>query len=420
MESFEPKVLALYLTRHGSEKMKEMVSLSPVSSLVGMESSTYEFERKAIQNHPDILFIEYDPAFPGLVDLIERLTRSLPKGVVVAYASETDPEGIVKAMRVGVREFLSGNEQPDAFNEAVLRLGRQVAPDGQRPGRLLAVIGTKGGVGSSTLTLNLSWAISQRHGRRVALLDFDRSGGDLAFMLDVDPKRDLFDVSSNFERLDTAMMNSFLSEIAPGFHLLAAPKDQVAAEWITPEHLGRALDHLTMSHELVVVDTSSRLDEQTLLALDRSELIILVIEPTVVGLRSGRRILNLFDQLGYNHNKIALTVNRYDAKGALKAKDVAAALGQPVSAWLPNDPITVRSISNIGRPVLKEAPKAPWSKAVFKLTDALMRSYEESFDEVFSEKEAKEKPTMSLKSGKKGLLGGLFKPKPKALVGGEA
>ena len=138
MESFEPKVLALYLTRHGSEKMKEMVSLSPVSSLVGMESSTYEFERKAIQNHPDILFIEYDPAFPGLVDLIERLTRSLPKGVVVAYASETDPEGIVKAMRVGVREFLSGNEQPDAFNEAVLRLGRQVAPDGQRPGRLLA------------------------------------------------------------------------------------------------------------------------------------------------------------------------------------------------------------------------------------------------------------------------------------------
>ena len=156
------------------------------------------------------------------------------------------------------------------------------------------------------------------------------------------------------------------------------------------------------------------------MALDRSELIILVIEPTVVGLRSGRRILNLFDQLGYNHNKIALTVNRYDAKGALKAKDVAAALGQPVSAWLPNDPITVRSISNIGRPVLKEAPKAPWSKAVFKLTDALMRSYEESFDEVFSEKEAKEKPTMSLKSGKKGLLGGLFKPKPKALVGGEA
>ena len=80
MESFEPKVLALYLTRHGSERMKEMVSLSPVSSLVGMESSTYEFERKAIQHHPDILFIEYDPAFPGLMDLIERLTRSLPKG----------------------------------------------------------------------------------------------------------------------------------------------------------------------------------------------------------------------------------------------------------------------------------------------------------------------------------------------------
>ena len=418
MESFEPKVLALYLTRHGAEKMKEMVSLSPVAGLVGMESSTYEFERKAIQLHPDILFIEYDPAFPGLMDLIERLTRSLPKGVVVAYASSTEPEAIVKAMRVGVREFLSGSDSPDSFNEAVLRLGRQFSPGRQRAGRLLAVVGTKGGVGSSTLTLNLAWAISQRHGRRVALVDFDRSGGDLAFMLDVEPKRDLFDVSSNFERLDTAMMDSFLSEVSPGLHLLAAPKDQVAAEWITPEHLGRALDHLTMSHELVVMDTSCRLDEQTLLALDRSELILLVIEPTMVGLRSGRRILNLFDQLGYNQNKIALAVNRYNAKGAVKTKDVATALGQPVSAWLPNDPLAVRSISNIGRPVLKEEPKAPWSRAVLKLTEALVRSYEQSIGEDPEKAEGETKRSVSLGAVKKNLLGGLLKPK--ALLGGRA
>lgn len=419
MESFEPKVLALYLTRHGAERMKEMVSLSPVAALVGMESSTYEFERKAIQQHPDVLFVEYDPAFPGLVDLIERLTRSLPKGVVVAFSATTEPGAIVKAMRAGVREFLSGDDEPDAFNEAVLRLGRQITSGGQRAGRLLAVLGTKGGVGSSTLTLNLAWAISQRHGRRVALVDFDRSGGDLAFMLDVDPKRDLFDVSSNFERLDTAMMNSFLSEIAPGLHLLAAPKDQVAAEWITPEHLGRALDHLVMSHELVMMDTSSRLDEQTLLALDRAELIILVIEATMVGLRSGRRILNLFDQLGYNNNKIALTVNRYNAKGGVKPKDVVTALGQPVSSWLPNDPLSVRSVSNIGRPVVKDAPRAPWSKAVLKLTDALIQSYEQSFDEDPDQKETG-KESMVLKPTRRKFWGGFFKTKPKSLVRGEA
>ncbi len=366
------QVLALHLTRQGGDKLREMVASSPVAKLLGLEASAEEFERKAMQLQPDILLVEYAPETVGLADLLERLRRSAPRASVVALASISDPAEILKAMRLGVREYLLEPADPQAFNDAVLRLVRQTQMVGTPQGRLISVMGVKGGVGGSHLAINLGWALSQTLGQRVALVDLDFAGGDLAVMLDLDPLRDFTDVASEFNRLDAVLMDSLLTEVAPGLRLLAAPVDPVSAEGVGAVHVGRALDHLSDSHAFVIMDLSSHLNEVTLLAQDRSEMVIMVVEPTVVGLKSARRLMHLSERLGHSPQKISVVVNRDGAKGCVDRAEVKRALGREVLAFLPNDTPIILQAGNAGRPVLRDWPRAKWSKQVQDLAQTIL------------------------------------------------
>jgi pilus assembly protein CpaE len=273
-----------------------------------------------------------------------RLRRSVPRGSVVVLANSREPEDILKAMRLGVREYLLDNADSAAFNDAVLRMLRQGSGSSAPRALMVAVMGVKGGVGGSHLAVNLAWALSQSLGQRVALTDLDLSGGDLALLLDVEPMRDFTNVASEFNRLDAVLMDSLLTEIAPGLRLLAAPVDPVAAEGVTAQHVGRALDHLADAHAVVLMDLS----------------------------KSARRLLHLSERLGHDPAKWALVVNRDGAKGCVPRAEVQRALGKPAVAFLPNDSQIIMESSNAGRPVLRDWPRAKWSKEVMGLAKQLL------------------------------------------------
>jgi pilus assembly protein CpaE len=365
------QVLALHLTRQGGERLRELVSSAPMARLAGLESVAEDFERKAVQQQPEVLLVEYDAGHAGLADLLERLRRSAPRAAVVAWSASKDPEAILKAMRLGVREYLVEPGASQEFNDAVLRLARLTLVSGQPAGRIIAIAGVKGGVGGSHLAVNLAWALSQGQGLRVALMDLDLGGGDLALLLDLEPTRDLTDVVSEFNRLDSVLMDSLMTEVAPGLRLLAAPGDPVAAETIGPEHLSRALDHLADAHAVVIMDLSSHLDEVSLSALERAHQILLVVEPTVVGLKNARRLRSLHERLGLATSKVSLVVNRDGARGCIERSEVARILGGEILAYLPNDSEVLMEAGNAGRPALREWPRAKWSKAVRAMAKAM-------------------------------------------------
>ncbi|MGD8562825.1 MAG: AAA family ATPase [Desulfarculaceae bacterium] len=366
------QVLALCLSRQSADSMRTMVVEAPMAKLAGLELSTRDFERKALQLQPDILLVEYDNQKQEITELLERLRRSVPRGSVVAVGDSMETQDILQAMRLGVREYLPQPATGQSFNEAVLRLLRQTQVAGLPSGRLIAVAGVKGGVGTSHLAVNLAWGLSQGSGERVALVDLDLSGGDLSALLDVVPERDLNDVAANFNRLDAVLMSSLLTEVAPGLRLLAAPLDPVAAEGINAEHVDRALDYIADDHSLVIMDVSNRLDEVTLLAHDRADLLMVVLEPTVVGLKAARRLLDLSERLGRAPEKVAVIVNRDSSKGGLPHREVEKVLDHQVLAWLPNDSKVLMEAGNSGRPVLRDWPRAKWSKAVAKLAPYLL------------------------------------------------
>ncbi len=377
MENSDSKVLAWHLTRQGAEQMREVVSAAPMTRLVGLESSPEGFERKAFQLQPDILLVEYVSDQAGLAEVLERLRRSTPRAAVVALSASRDAQDILRAMRLGVREYLIEPLTVQAWSEAVQRLRRQVQASHRPSGRLLGVMGVKGGVGTSHLAINLAWVLSQNHGRHVALADLNLAGGELAFLLDLTPSRDMIDVARHFERIDALFFDGLMTEVAPGLRLLAAPSDLVAAEEINPEHVSAALDHLLGAHDVVIVDLPNLLTETSLLAWDRCELVFLVLEPTLVGLKAAQRLLSLSERLGHDAHKLAPVVNRADAKGSVPAGELKRVLNRKIVAWLPNDSKAIMASGNVGRPVLRESPRSGWSKGVVSLTERLVKAWED-------------------------------------------
>lgn len=371
MAENEAEVLALHQTRAGGERIKELVSGSAVSRLIGLDSDVHDYEAKALKTQPEVLLIEFGKQSDEISVLLDKLHRALPRALLVGYSDTRDPDLILSALRAGASEYLVEPATSKELNEAILRRRSQAHIATQASGVLVAVMGAKGGVGASQVAINLAWDFSQTQGERTALVDLDLFGGDLAFLLDLEPKRTMADVAMNFERLDNVMMDSLLADVAPGLRLLAAPPDPVTAEDVTTEHVERGLGHLLDAYGLVVVDLPSRIDEPTLLALDRANLIVLVMEPTLVGLKAARRTVALSQQLGHESEKLQLVVNRFGSKGSLGKADVRKVMTRDVIGWLPNDSRTVLAAGNSGRPVLRDWPKSPWAKSVAKLGAAL-------------------------------------------------
>lgn len=371
MADNQSTVLAWPQTQKGAEHIRAMVSSSPMAKLAGLEESLQALEEKALALSPGIILLEMPGGINGTASLLERLRRKNPRSSLMVLSDSDRPEDILSALRLGVREYLTEPVEPQEFNDAVLRLLRQETTAGTSQGSLISVMGVKGGVGASSVALNLAWALSRDAQNRIALVDLDIASGDLAWMLDEKPGRDLTQVAANFDRLDASFMEGILIETSPGLHLLAAPPDAIAAEEVKSEHVQRALELLRDSHQMVVADLPSRLDEVGLTALERSDKILLVLEPTMVGLKAARRLLSLSEEIWGGEGKLSIVVNRDGSRGGLPPAEVQRALGQKPSAYLPNDSRTVMEAANCGRPAMGERPKMKWSKAVAGLAAGL-------------------------------------------------
>lgn len=377
MRHGQATVLAWHRTSGGAQRLRALVAASPLARLEALESSPRELERRAAHHMPEIILLETPGGINGTAELIRRLRRVSPRSAVMVLSDSKDPEDILTALRLGVVEYLTEPAEPKDFNQAVLRLAGEEAAGGRPHGRVISLMGAKGGVGTSSLALNLAWHLSRKDGCQVALVDLDLSAGDLAWMLDQKDYRDLSEVAANFQHLDDAFLKGLLSEVSSGLHFLAAPADPVVAEEVKSEHLSLTLRHLANSHHLVVLDLPSRLDELSLVALEEADLVVLVLEPTILGLRAARRLLELGEGIWQEGAKPILAVNRLGAKGALPKAEIQRSLADEEVFFLPDDGRTLLEAANTGRPALSERPRAKWSRAVGRLAERLMKRGEE-------------------------------------------
>ena len=247
-----------------------------------------------------------------------------------------------------------------------------VASDGPSLGRArrtVAVYSPKGGVGTTTIAVNVAIAAVARRPDRVVLVDMARQFGGVATHLNLDPKHTLADVVRDHAALrEPELLRTYAMRHASGLHVLAAPAAPESAETITPAHVAQILSTLLQRYELVVVDAGSTLDERVLTIFEAAESVILPVYPEMAALNSMHALLEYLSEAGSVGMKSTFVLNYVFARDILKLRDVESGLGAKVAFELPYDPFLYLKAVNEGVPIVVGAPRSAPAELLVRLS----------------------------------------------------
>jgi pilus assembly protein CpaE len=313
--------------------------------------------------HFDLVIIPVDAITPAELVALEREIRKDPNTSVIATAMSAEPDLIVRSMRAGVHEFLVNPPKPEELAGSVERLMRRTRTETEQ-GELIAVYSGKGGLGSTSIAVNLAQAFaSVRNDARVALVDLVVAGGDVRVFLNLKPSYDISHLIAKGSQVDAELLNSVLTPCPGGVWALPtgdSPEDQ---DMFDSAAVGSVLTLLRQHFAITVVDCEHHLSEATLAALDAADRIILVTQLTVPALRSTQRSLTVCRRLGYDESKLCVVINRYQSGDVLPVKDAEDLLQTQIYWKLPNDYRLSATSLTRGVPVTLEDPNSKLAKS---------------------------------------------------------
>jgi pilus assembly protein CpaE len=354
--------------------------------LLGMESiwleaecSRYEFFFDVIrQSSPDVVIISLDSDQNKALQLISQLAQDAPDMPILAVSARGDGQAILQALRSGAKEFLTAPVVLEELLKALQRLRPRFGEN--RPGEaaspkvdslVIAVIGSRGGVGCTSLAVNLGAVIASEPGHTAALLDLDLALGDADVALDLMADYTLADVALNIDRLDMTFLRRSLSKHSCGLSLLPHPVQMEDASLIREEHLQRVIGLLRASYTHLILDLGKSFSPTDVTALRMADVILLVAQLELSSLRNVVRMmltLQADESLG---NKVQVVLNRVGSDSDISLKKAEETIGKPIYWQIPNDSRAVQEARNQGQPLLIYAPKSKVHLSIAGLAAAL-------------------------------------------------
>jgi pilus assembly protein CpaE len=340
------------------------------------ECSRYEFFADVVaQTKPDIGVIGIDTNPDKALKLLEQLRELVPECALLVVSSSTDGQLILRAMRGGAREFLTQPVKVEDLLGALDRISAAKFGTGDGRGRtchVIAVCGATGGVGTTSVAVNLGCVLSREERNSVVLVDLDMALGDADVFLDSIPDYTLVDVAQNISRLDFTLLKRSLTKHSSGLYLLPRPVQLQDVAHVTPDDLARVLGLLKATFTHMILDLSKGYTELDMVALKSAKDILLVTQLDLPCLRNVVRLMLSFNEVEGLKDKVKLVVNRMGLdSGAISLKKEQETIGREIFAQLPNDYKTMVEVRNNGVPLIDQAPRAALTQAVISLADQL-------------------------------------------------
>jgi pilus assembly protein CpaE len=342
------------------------------------ECSRYEFFPDVVtQSSPDVGVVSLDGDANKAVSLLERMRSEAPDCSMLAVSSSSDGQLILRSMRAGAKEFLT---LPLSLEDLMAALGRisdtKFGSGGgggtNRTCKVIAVAGASGGVGCTSLAVNLGCVLAANQDNSVALVDLDLAIGDADVFLDTIPDYSLVDVTQNVSRLDFQLLKRSLTKHSSGLYLLPRPVQLQDVSLITPESLRRVFGLLKATFTHIVIDVSKGFTETDLAAFEFANDVLMVVQLDLPCLRNLVRLQMSFDEIEGLREKLKIVVNRVGLEsGQIKLKKAKDTIGREVFCQIPNDYRTMIEVRNNGVPLLEQAPKAPITQAMQVLAQLL-------------------------------------------------
>jgi pilus assembly protein CpaE len=362
---------------------KDAARESLKSLLLGLDSvwleaecSRYEFFGDVIgQTNPDVGFVALDSNPEKALDLIASLAKSAPDCATLVTSSSTDGNLILRTMRAGAKEFLTQPIKAEDLAAALQRVSRQrfgSSGGSARGCQIIALTGATGGVGSTSVAVNVGCALAADQNNSVVLLDLDLCLGDADVFLDSIPEYTLSDVAQNISRLDLTLLKRSLTKHDTGLYLLPRPVQLEDARTITNDELARVLGLLKASFTHVIVDTSKGFNSLDMQVLTEADSVLLVTQLDLPCLRNVVRLLASFKESGKFDEKVKIVVNRagYDT-GQISLRKAQETIGREIYWQIPNDYRVMVEVRNNGVPLIQQAPRAAITQSINQLAATL-------------------------------------------------
>jgi len=300
--------------------------------------------------HADIVLVDVDPQGPRLaMQAIELIHSNAGSASVFAVGTMSDPSVIVAAMRAGAREYLERDAGSESFTDALKRYSTASSKlrSASNRARILMVSNAKGGAGATTVAVNTAIALENSHGRAV-LVDIALLG-HTALHLNVRPAFGIADALQNLHRMDSSLLQSFLTPCKGGLQLLAGPQQPLQLAPSAGE-LARLFDLLVSNFQYVIVDCSNRTDNLFRMVADLSNAVLLVAQADVVSLWSAARVHSFLEQ-GTGRDRVHLIVNRFKKIPGLSDDDLHRVTNCKLLWKLPNSFHSVAPAIDKGNPI---------------------------------------------------------------------
>jgi pilus assembly protein CpaE len=356
--------------------LRRILGATPSVALMGDFSDIPEAIRDCQGRHPDI-FIAEVPHAKGSADgwsvaPIEQLARGFPDSVVLAMGPSVSVDLVIQVMRAGAVEFLPRPvERADlmAALEKMARMRRGPAPT-RRAGRIASVFSTKGGLGVTTLAINLAVCLGEQNPGSTLLAELDTRQSDIATFLDLRATYSVLDAFENLHRMDESFLQGLLVKHGKGLWVLPGPPRMERAQ-LNAEQVHAGLEMIRSHFEHVVLDLRHDMDPGTIAALEASDTVLFLTSLNVSALRSGAAGLAAFRHLGMDLQKVKIVVMREDTGEDVTLKHAREALGLPIYWKTPSDYQAVVSAINSGHPVITASPRSKIAKNLRQLAEML-------------------------------------------------
>lgn len=303
-----------------------------------------------------VAFIDFDSDSEHAIETVEALrTNPSPPVISVGIASKLDAKLLLRAMRAGCSEFLEKPLQTTQFHETLQQIQKRllasVVPPGKR-GRVIAFLGAKGGVGTTTLAVHMAVSLAAKHGKKTLLVDHHHQLGHICLCLGIKESHYHFDeLIRNVQRLDSDLLKGFVIRHSSGLDVLASPDTCAPQHTSNREELEQVLDFLREEYDFILVDSSLAYDQIAGSLIHFADEVALVSTPDVASLRDLTRHIDHLKLDDIGAEKIRIIVNRCSTNETITREQIEKAVRFPISITIPNNYAELLRAINQGEPL---------------------------------------------------------------------
>lgn len=390
MNEFAASVKLQVRNRNSFEELKQAISSIKGFQIYNSSSANYSC---------DLLIMEIGEDTKAEFQFIKELQKNGTAGEIFLTSSRTEPEILLSALRTGAKEFFPQPLNREEIRASLLKFReRQMEALSKDTGKIINVIGAKGGVGTTTVAVNLAASFKNVNGKgSVALMDLNLLFGEVPLFLDVKSTFNWGEMTKDISRLDSTYILSTLSKHPSGIYVLPAPARLEGMQAATPENVEVLVKQMQSTFDYIIVDSGHVFNNISLKMLEMSDIVLMVSVLSLPCLINISKLFDFFQKVGYpDPDKVKLVMNRNEKRGTISVAEAEKSTGKNVFWSIPNDYHSTMNAINQGKTLHSYAFKNPVTENFKEFAHALVAG----------------------KNGKgleKGLLGNLFGRKSKVL-----